>query len=111
MSLQSKIQLEIETGAGNYALADTCPAISANFSPLLDIAFGTPFLLGDFQNLQASDAISRLDGAIYSLHADRIAYAGLSEIQQGLRPQVLAYLNQWRELCRKHPKCQLAIVP
>jgi hypothetical protein len=111
MTLSSKIQLEIETGAGNYAIADTVPAMSPNFAPLLDIAFGGTFALGNYHRLAAQDMLSPLDAAIGSLHDDRAAYSLLTEIQQGLRPQVLTALSNWRDLCRKHPKCQLAIVP
>jgi hypothetical protein len=45
MTLSSKIQLEIETGAGSYAIADTVLAMSPSFAPLLDIAFGGAFSL------------------------------------------------------------------
>lgn len=107
---QVQIHLEIDTGAGNTALAGNCGTTSDLFFPLWDIAFqGT--VIDKFHGRQASDMLSELDRAIDSLQWDRNAYLGLTTAQQAGRPQAEAYLVVWRDLCRKHPSCRITIQP
>jgi hypothetical protein len=107
---QLQVHLEIETGAGNTALAGSCGTTSDLFIPLWDIAF-RGMSIGDFHGKQASDVSNDLDRAIDSLQWDRNAYLGLTLAQQAGRPQAEAYLIVWRDLCRKHPSCRITILP
>jgi hypothetical protein len=106
---QVQIHLEIDTGAGNTALAGNCGTTSDLFFPLWDIALGT--VVDKYHGRQASDILGDLDRAIESLQWDRNAYSGLTTAQQTARPQAEAYLVVWRDLCRKHPNCRITINP
>lgn len=108
--MQVQIRLDIDTGSGNYATAGNAGVLFATFKPILDIAFGGQ-TVDDFHRLDAGSMGSQIDRAIDSLQRDRRSYLGLTDAQIALRPQVEAYLIGWRDLCRKHPNCYIAIVP
>ena len=115
---QIQIQLEIDTGAGDTALAGNCGTTSDLFFPLWKIAFGE-FPIGDFHGRKAIDMLEYLSVAtalvarfaIESLQWDRNAYMQLTTSQQAGRSQAGEYLIVWRDLCRKHPNCRVTILP
>jgi hypothetical protein len=110
MAIFSRIKLTIDTGNGNIAIAADSGAIDPTWQPLLDIAFGGQ-QIADFNNKPARDVVGSLDNAINAMRSDRTAYTGLTPVQQGLRPTVLAFLTNWREDCREHPITVVSIDP
>lgn len=108
--MQVQIRLDIDTGAGNIATAANAGVLSSTFTPLLAIALGGQSI-NDFHRWAASDVAVYLDIAIDSLRLQRGDYLSLTETQIALKPQVEAYLVNWRDLCRKHPSCYISITP
>jgi hypothetical protein len=109
--MTSQIKLEIDTGNGNTALAANCGSINPQYQPLFDVAFGGQ-LIADVHRQSARDVEnSYLSPAIDMLRNDRKAFAALTDVEQGYRPQVLEFCVNWRDKCREHPNCVVFVVP
>ncbi len=108
--MQRQIRLDIETGNGDYLSTIPTPLIPVGFTPLLDIACGSDYI-DRLHGQQASDVAGSLNKYILSLKNDRINYLSLSDAQIALRPQVEAFLENLRDICAKHPKCTICILP
>jgi hypothetical protein len=108
---QLQVQLEMETGAGGTALAGKVGTVSDAFDPVWEIAFQGAKVFYALHGSLGTHATYQLDAAIESLQWNRADYAGLTPVQQAMRPQAEAYLIALRDLCRKHPAAKIVILP
>lgn len=104
-----QFRLDIDTGANDVLSTPLTPVLPQSFKPILDMILGAEWL-DSVHGQSANDVGNQLDKALGNLR-ERKQFTSLPEPVQALRPQVEAYLENLRNMCREHPRCTVTVTP